>query len=370
MGARAYRLEESVIRQLRRKRRRVLQRRRQRRFMAGAAICALALASAFALTGAAGGNLADAASVRARSLIDLIGERSPGARTEGRLTKTKVKHGLPTVRLAARPAAKMPLSLEQVLVAPPPMLIPVDVGLPAPLEAMTPLLPAAIVAPPAGGGLIAPPSGGGGTLPGQPGSRIPPQTPVVPPVPLPEPGTWMTMLLGFALVGWRFRRNRVVAPFASAAPGATWDEVRAQIIALMSRYDSAPNHEPPQPLTSEKGYEPYYGPSRRACAVLNALFGLASECRQPDWESELAAPDKRERAVELLSDESVDVEARSAIALLLLETLERAAIESCADAELVTRVRWQLRRDPRVQSRMRYWWSHMGGGTAVMHALS
>ena len=46
-----------------------------------------------------------------------------------------------------------------------------------------------------------------------PGLIVPPSTPETPPkVPapqsaLPEPGTWATMFLGFALIGWQLRRR-------------------------------------------------------------------------------------------------------------------------------------------------------------------
>jgi hypothetical protein len=33
----------------------------------------------------------------------------------------------------------------------------------------------------------------------------------MPVTPLPEPGTWATMLLGFALIGWQVRRQAKVA---------------------------------------------------------------------------------------------------------------------------------------------------------------
>jgi hypothetical protein len=29
---------------------------------------------------------------------------------------------------------------------------------------------------------------------------------------VPEPGTWMTMLLGFAAIGWTLRRNKLGQP--------------------------------------------------------------------------------------------------------------------------------------------------------------
>jgi hypothetical protein len=63
--------------------------------------------------------------------------------------------------------------------------------------------------------LLQPSSAPGIALVGPPRIIVPPpQTPatipLVPPASaVPEPATWLTMILGFALIGWRSRRRRV-----------------------------------------------------------------------------------------------------------------------------------------------------------------
>jgi hypothetical protein len=162
----------------------------------------LALTTAFSITSFDGASLANAAVERAKSFLQIIQQRSPGARTKAQLALTKQKRpilherALPKVRMAL-PAIPPP-TLEPALidiVAPP---VPV---VPASFEAMTvpplqslspPGIP--IILPP---GLIVPPT-----------ER--PSTPpiVTPPSAVPEPATWMTMLLGFGLIGWQLRRRR------------------------------------------------------------------------------------------------------------------------------------------------------------------
>jgi hypothetical protein len=44
-------------------------------------------------------------------------------------------------------------------------------------------------------------------------------------------------------------------------------------------------------------------------------------------------------------------------------------VSSALLTELLARIRWHLRADPAVQSRMRYWWTHMEGSARVMEAL-
>jgi len=363
MSVRAHLYEESLIRHLRRKRRRMLEQRRRRRFLTGAAAIGLAVASAFAVASFTGADLGGAATARAQSLIDLLDKRSPGRRTQGELTKTKVRHALLASRLAAVPSTKLPAELEQVLAAPPPALLPVDVAAPPLVEMAAPLLPPGIFAsPPGGGGGVTSPPGGGG--PGSPPGQ-PPLTPVPPPA-VPEPGTWLTMLVGFGLMGFLLRRRPTRATLALEP----WDAVRAELMVHMSRRDVIVEEEAPQPVCAQGELEPYFGPSREAGAVLNRLLGLPSESNQPEWERALDEPGNLEKAIEAISGRSLDTEARTALALLLLDAVDRMAVYGKVEAEIVTRIRWQLRRDPEVQARMRYWWTHMHGSAPVMEALS
>jgi hypothetical protein len=147
-----------------------------------------------------------------------------------------------------------------------------------------------------------------------------------------------------------------------------WDAVRSQVMAQLARCDT-PRDE--QVLTAEERHifragdaEPYYGPTRDARAAVNRIVGLGASAGQLEWEAELGRDGKVDRLIDALADASLDTEARSAVALLLLDSAELLR------TELLARIRWHLRADARVQARMRYWWTHMKGNGAVMEALS
>lgn len=153
-----------------------------------------------------GTDLAGAAVTRANNLMDLLDQRSPGERTEGQLTKTKVHHQ----SLADRDEVPPAVQLAAALIAPAPAVLPVPVEVAASAPAQLPFLappppPGAIfMSPPVGGGGG---GGGGGGTPGGPPSTPPNSPPLIPPA-VPEPSTWMTMLAGFAFMGWALRRQK------------------------------------------------------------------------------------------------------------------------------------------------------------------
>lgn len=215
MGAEAQRDVNSTIRHLRRKRRSIVQRRRRvRMLLAASGAIALALGTATTVASFTGANLADAAAARAQSFMELMGKRSPGERTAAQLTKTKTVHKLLSERDAPE-VAGVPASLAEVIAPPLPDIVPVDLGPPPQLALLgMPTLPGGILMPPPSGGPKVPPGGGGGCCGGPP-TETPPTPPNNPPPPvLPEPGTWLTMLLGFGLIGSAMRRHRGLTAFA------------------------------------------------------------------------------------------------------------------------------------------------------------
>lgn len=147
----------------------------------------------------------------ARSFLAMLEDRSPGERTTAELTKIKrrvaAKSG-PTQRALAKiRTPDLPVGVVEKLLAPPPELAELLMAPPA-FDGFT----LAEVPPPGGPIVVLPPGGtppggggggGGGTTPPE---QTPPETPPVSPVP--EPGTWATMLLGFWLTGWALRRQR------------------------------------------------------------------------------------------------------------------------------------------------------------------
>ena len=147
------------------------------------------------------------AATEARDLADMLGKRSPGARTQAELTKH------------ARVAAKVRIE-PKLASAPPPGVGP---STPALVDLLQPpVTPVGVVAegsappltpPPAlntiltsvpGDQTVAPPGDGGGPV------HFPTSEPRedIPPTAVPEPGTWALMLMGFGLIGWRVRQGR------------------------------------------------------------------------------------------------------------------------------------------------------------------
>jgi len=187
-------------------------RRRRRIAIIVAATLALGGATALTVQALAGSDPLEAAVNNARSLVELLRQRSPGERTQGVLTKTKRSQ---RVLAKARPVINPPLAgpapsateLARILL-PPANDNPLPVALGTPLAlAQLPAPFDSIAGPGPGGGLLVTPAGGGG-LPGGGGSPplVTPQNPGLPSA-VPEPGTWATMLLGFGLIGWRVRRG-------------------------------------------------------------------------------------------------------------------------------------------------------------------
>ena len=163
------------------------------------------------------------------TLSMLLSDRSPGKRTSATLTKTKAakarelaRNLAPHQRALARnlvpqqralpkvqPAKPNPSFGEVLLGQPPATLI---AAAPAALQVLPPIALAGTS--PAIGGIFIPPAGGGGGGGGGgpgPVAEVPPPTTVVTPpanIPaVPEPATWMMLLIGFFGCGLMVRRS-------------------------------------------------------------------------------------------------------------------------------------------------------------------
>jgi len=152
-----------------------------------------------------------------QSVAAMLAERSPGARPDGALVNLKHKKAVLHVRALPKirgPIAPQPTPFEALAGPPPPIALPP----PAPLFATVAGTPTPI--PPVGGGAGGPPvlsdiplpggggGGGGFTPPPITTAEVPPPTtPTTPAVP--EPASWSIMLLGFALVGFALKRQRL-----------------------------------------------------------------------------------------------------------------------------------------------------------------
>lgn len=192
---------------------------RRKLALAGAILAVLAAPlSMMALTDGSAGAVVE----KGRDFLALMQDRSPGERTVAQLTKSKKVRAaavVPKQRALAK-VQKPPVPKEflealvpvepQLAELPPAILNPpgiVPFDLVPPLE-IVPLGP--------GGPVVTPPGGPGGPVVFPPGGGTPPT--VIPPPPpppevpaVPEPSTWLSMLLGFGLLGsvCRYRRRTV-----------------------------------------------------------------------------------------------------------------------------------------------------------------
>src|SRR3954451_23148450 len=135
-----------------------LRRRRRRRslLLAGGSLTA-ALTAALSLTTFTGADLASAAVERAKSFLQLMGQRSPGERVKGELTKTK--HKKYRVLAERSPEAEIPAppltgSLVD-MIAPPAALLPASLAATPLIVEQTPP-PGVIIIPPPPGGIVIP----------------------------------------------------------------------------------------------------------------------------------------------------------------------------------------------------------------------
>jgi hypothetical protein len=188
-------------------------------------VVGLVTLAAVALNPAAmiGGRMLTAAATAAQQTADMIAQRSPGLRTRAEMSKGKprlaldrVSRALPRVR-DARPAAPAAAA------APAPVAAAVLPGVSPPVAAPAIFVPGAPVGGAAfvdsgpGFGLLPPPpgfgvgGGGGGFVVAPPGTITPETPPAALPPPIPEPATWMTVILGFAAMGGAIRRRARLA---------------------------------------------------------------------------------------------------------------------------------------------------------------
>ena len=151
-----------------------------------------------------------------QDLADLLGQRSPGTRTQAELTKhARVAAKSRTQPKPAGPAGGpaqpgIPTTTALVDLLQPPI---------APIELMSGVSPPslnAILASPPVDTALTPPTDNSGPIhfpTSEPRDELPLSA-------VPEPGTWAMMLMGFGLIGWRMRRRRDVSAAKSLRPAA------------------------------------------------------------------------------------------------------------------------------------------------------
>jgi hypothetical protein len=104
---------------------------------------------------------------------------------------------------------------------------------------------------------------------------------------------------------------------------------------------------------------PYLYPTPGSKEMLNRLLRLPATGDEQDWEVELADPARIAEWLALFEAAELDLEARSALALLLLCSILHAE-PAAIPADAIPRLNAALRRDAPVGKRMRSYWRGWG----------
>jgi len=106
----------------------------------------------------------------------------------------------------------------------------------------------------------------------------------------------------------------------------------------------------------------YLCPERGAVEQVNRMFNLPATGKEQDWELELSDPDRLDEMLDALEQANLDLETKSALALLVIASIEDGDETEKPVAAHIARMREVLRNDRIVNDRMRYYWLRNGGG--------
>jgi len=101
--------------------------------------------------------------------------------------------------------------------------------------------------------------------------------------------------------------------------------------------------------------QPYLWPAPEAVERLNQLLPLPATGREQDWEVELADAGRIGEWLDLLEEGSLDLDAQSALALLIVCSILYGEERSHA-TPVLDRARMAIRADPLVHARMHSYW--------------
>jgi hypothetical protein len=115
-------------------------------------------------------------------------------------------------------------------------------------------------------------------------------------------------------------------------------------------------------------HEAYYGPAASAVHAVNRLLGLSATGREQDWEIEFANGARAGEMLDLLKSPDLDLDVRSALALVALHSMDQGARPDMI--KLVVATREIFSAFPCVRNRMRSYWQHHVAGEVVAAALA
>ena len=113
----------------------------------------------------------------------------------------------------------------------------------------------------------------------------------------------------------------------------------------------------------------YYGATPKVEATFNRLLALLASGDEQDWEIELADPSKYSKTFNLLSNGSLNLEERCAVALLLTHTIDELCNDDADVSQFLPPLRSILSSDDELLGRMRFYWSYLQVSSAIKSVL-
>ena len=98
----------------------------------------------------------------------------------------------------------------------------------------------------------------------------------------------------------------------------------------------------------------YHWPHPQAVEVLNRLLALPVHGQEQDWEIELADSTRLGEFLELFESDRLDLEGRSALALLIMSSITYA--DDPVGEDVLMRTRKAILQDAEVHGRMKSYW--------------
>ncbi|MGZ4982139.1 MAG: hypothetical protein ACXWAB_11915 [Methylobacter sp.] len=100
----------------------------------------------------------------------------------------------------------------------------------------------------------------------------------------------------------------------------------------------------------------FYGPTAEAENAINQLLQLPATGKEQDWEFELANPSKIDEMFDAFESKKLDLDSKSALALLIISSIEEAYESETLDETKVLRASALFASDDEVRSRMLFYW--------------
>lgn len=109
----------------------------------------------------------------------------------------------------------------------------------------------------------------------------------------------------------------------------------------------------------------FYGPKAGAESIINRLLNLPATGNEQDWEIELADPTKIDEMLDVFELSNIDFESKSALALLVISSMEEANEYGALDDAQVGRAYQLFVKNNDVRERMCFYWLELGRANDV-----